>query len=163
METDTKAPTGTSPPASQASSPGGGSPASFGGILDQPIATGADFVEEIARSARGFADNLDGGAPQLAQMVRRAASSAESFAHDIRGKSTDELVDVTEEFARRQPALFVGAAVAAGFLLARFIKAGVSASAPQARATMAPATTADQAASGKPAPARQSAGAYHDA
>ena len=128
------------------------------GVLDQPISTGADFIQQVARSARAIADNLEGGAPQLAQMVRQASGSAESFSHDIRDKSVQELIDVTQDFARRQPALFVGAAATAGFLLARFVKAGASLAVQQAPAT----TRADETA--RPAaPARQSEGAYHDA
>ena len=158
MQSDPKANTGAPP------SPDGAKASPLRGLLDQPIATGADFVGELARSARGLADNLGDGAPQLAQMVRRAAGAAESLSHDIRDKSVHELADVTKDFARRQPALFVGAAAAAGFLLARFIKAGVSASAPRPRVTQAaqPSTTAGL--SGKPtSTTQQSAGTYHDA
>jgi hypothetical protein len=158
MPGDPKANTGAAP------TPGGATSGSLRGLLDQPIATGADFVGELARSARGLADNLEDGAPQLAQMVRRAASTAETLSHDIRDKSVHELADVTKDFARRQPALFVGAAATAGFLLARFIKAGVSAAAPEPRSTMASAASTATVASGKPAAsAQQSAGAYHDA
>ena len=107
------------------------------GILDQPIASGADLVAQIARTARGLADDLDGGAPQLAQMVRRAASSAESFSDDIRDKSVGEFVEATQDFARRQPALFIGAAATAGFVLARLLKAGVVDAEPEPRASTA--------------------------
>jgi len=158
MQSDTKANTGNAP------TPGGATASPLRGLLDQPIASGADFIEELARSARGLADNLDGGAPQLAQMVRRAASTAESLSLDIRDKSVNEMADVAKDFARREPALFVGAAAAAGFLLARFIKAGVSAAAPEPRSSMASAASTATVASGKPAAsAQQSAGAYHDA
>ncbi len=128
------------------------------GILDQPVASGADFVAQIARTARGLADDLDGGAPQLAQMVRRAASSAESFSDDIRDKSVGEFVEATQDFARRQPALFIGAAATAGFVLARLLKAGVVDAGPPPRANPA---------SGEPAHAprtyQQSTGSLHDA
>ena len=128
------------------------------GILDQPIASGADFVAQIARTARGLADDLDGGAPQLAQMVRRAASSAETFSDDIRDKSVGEFVEATQDFARRQPALFIGAAATAGFVLARLLKAGVVDAGPPPRAN---------ATAGEPAHAprtyQQSTGSLHDA
>ena len=158
MQSDPKANSGNAPAS------GGATASPLHGLLDQPIATGADFVGELARSARGLADNLDGGAPQLAQMVRRAASAAESLSHDIRDKSVHELADVTKDFARRQPALFVGAAAAAGFLLARFIKAGVSAPAPQPRVVQVAQPSSTAGLSAKPAStAQQSAGTYHDA
>jgi hypothetical protein len=97
MQSDPKAHTGSSTQASTASAP---DVERLRSILDQPISTGADFVQQIARSARGLADNLDDGAPQLAQMVRRAAGSAESFSHDIRDKSVHELVEVTPKAIR---------------------------------------------------------------
>ncbi len=127
-------------------------------ILDQPIASGADLVAQIARTARSLADDLDGGAPQLAQMVRRAATSAESFSEDIRDKSVGEFVEATQDFARRQPALFIGAAATAGFVLARLLKAGVVDAAPPPRANAAADETART-----PRSYQQSAGSLHDA
>lgn len=160
MQSDPSTPIGSAARASQ--SPGVATPAAQGdplrSMLGQPIATGADFVEQIARSAHSLADALDGGAPQLAQMVRRAAGSAETFSHDIRDKSVNELVGVTQDFARSQPALFVGAAATAGFLLARLIKAGVGEVDAGARAP-----TARTLSGGQAAPERRSAGTYHDA
>ena len=70
-------------------------------------------------------------------MVRRAASSAESFSDDIRDKSVGEFVEATQDFARRQPALFIGAAATAGFVLARLLKAGVVDAEPEPRASTA--------------------------
>ncbi len=127
MQGDPKAATETSPSDAQAPTSPMDVASSARDLLDKPINTGVDFVEGLARSARGFADDLDGDAPQLAKMVRRAASTAEDLSHDIRDKSIEELVESAQDFARHQPALFVGVAAAAGFLLARFVKAGMGA------------------------------------
>lgn len=158
MQSDTKTSAGNAAWTGQAPASASGASEPLRSVLDQPIASGADFVAQIARTARGLADDLDGGAPQLAQMVRRAASSAESFSEDIRDKSVGEFVEATQDFARRQPALFIGAAATAGFVLARLLKAGVMDVGPQPRGD-APADA--------PAPAsrtlQQSAGAHHDA
>lgn len=158
MQSDTKTSAGNAAWTGQAPASASGAGEPLRSVLDQPIASGADFVAQIARTARGLADDLDGGAPQLAQMVRRAASSAESFSEDIRDKSVGEFVEATQDFARRQPALFIGAAATAGFVLARLLKAGVMDVGPQPRGD-APADA--------PAPAsrtlQQSAGAHHDA
>ena len=97
-------------------------------MLGDQISSGADIVNQIAHSALSLADEMKGSAPQFASMVRSAAESAEAFSDEIRDKSFDELVDATSDFARRQPALFVGAALAAGFMLARFVKASPSGS-----------------------------------
>ncbi len=156
MQGDPKAATETQ---AQAQSSGDEEATTARGLLDQPIATGADFVEGLARSAYGFADDLAGDAPQLAGMVRRAATKAEDFSHDIRDKSVEELIEATQDFARRQPALFVGVAATAGFLLARFIKTGMDSSSPQPLSSTAARSSSTPSAS----PVQQSARTFHDA
>ncbi|HUZ67499.1 MAG TPA: hypothetical protein VMU56_07545 [Beijerinckiaceae bacterium] len=104
----------------------------FSGLLKAQIGAGADVVDQVAQAARSVADDLDGKAPQLASMIRNAAHSAEEFSQDMRGRSISELVDMTSQYARRQPAIFVGAAVASGFLLARFVKSSSTAAPSQA-------------------------------
>lgn len=134
------------------------------GMLDQPIAKGTTYVEGLARSARGLAKDLDSDAPQIADMVRRAADTAETISHDIRDKSVEELFEATEDFARRQPALFVGAAVAAGFLLARFVKTGMSASSSSSSSSSRSRASLSAAAqSASTPPVQQSARTFHDA
>ena len=158
MQGDPKAAAETSPSDNEARTPTDMA-SSARGLLDKPINTGVDFVEGLARSARGFADDLAADAPQLAQFVRQAASTAEDLSHDIRDKSVEELVEATQDFARRQPALFFGVAAAAGFLLARVVKTGMSASPPsRSRAPLSAASS--------PAPktsVQQSARTFHDA
>ena len=155
MQGDPKAATETSP--SEASPSDLASTAR--GLLEKPIATGVDFVEGLARSARSFADDLDGDAPQLAKMVRNAASTAEGLSHGIRDKSVEEMFEATQDFARRQPAAFLGVAAAAGFLLARFVKTGMSGS-----SSSRSRSSQSAAASSAPAPpVQQSARTFHDA
>jgi uncharacterized phage infection (PIP) family protein YhgE len=96
------------------------------GLVGQQIASGADLVGEIARAAHNLAGQLEKSTPQIARMMHSAAESAESFSGDMRDKSLDELMELTSDFARKQPALFIGAAMTAGFVLARFVKASAS-------------------------------------
>jgi len=46
----------------------------------------------------------------------------ERFSNNVRGKDVNELLDGARDFARRQPALFVGGSFAVGLLAARFLK-----------------------------------------
>lgn len=92
------------------------------GLFSGQIATGTELVRNIAGAANQAAGLLDKTNPQFAGMIRNAAEAADHFSHQIEDTSFDELVDLTADFARRQPALFVGGAFAAGFLLARFAK-----------------------------------------
>jgi len=92
------------------------------GVMGTQLASGADFVKNLAMAAKEAANHLDRGNPQFAGMIRNAADAAEQFSGQIRDTSLEDMMHVTADFARRQPALFFGGAVAAGFLLARFAK-----------------------------------------
>ena len=58
----------------------------------------------------------------VAQFAERAAEQVERVAGYLREKDITQLVSEVEDFARRQPALFLGGAFALGLLSARFLK-----------------------------------------
>jgi hypothetical protein len=58
----------------------------------------------------------------IADYVDSAASQVEQFANTLREQNLEQLMNTTAQFARRQPALFLGAAFALGFAATRFIK-----------------------------------------
>jgi hypothetical protein len=58
----------------------------------------------------------------IAEYVDTAASQVEHFATMLREQDLEQLMSTTAQFARRQPALFLGAAFALGFAATRFIK-----------------------------------------
>ena len=94
------------------------------GLFATQIAAGADYVTMIADTAESAAAELEDKAPELARMVQDVADRASAFADDLRHHSPEEMLDVAAEFARDNPRLFIGGAVAAGFLLSRFLKSG---------------------------------------
>lgn len=57
----------------------------------------------------------------IARIVGQAADGVESFAHTVRDRRWNDLVADTEDFARRQPTLFVLGAITTGFLVGRFL------------------------------------------
>jgi len=72
-----------------------------------------------------------------ARYTNLAAEQLERASHLLRDQSWQDLVADAETFARNQPTLFIGGAMAAGFFLARFLK-----SVPQSEgATTYPDTT----------------------
>ena len=73
----------------------------------------------IRQSGQPLRDNNQ---PMLAEYAGRAADQLEQFSTRLRDRDLTELMDDAKRFARRQPALFVGAAFAAGVLAARFLK-----------------------------------------
>ena len=58
----------------------------------------------------------------IADYAGKAADQLEQFSARVRERDLTELMEDVNGFARRQPALFVGAAFAAGVLAARFLK-----------------------------------------
>jgi hypothetical protein len=96
--------------------------------------TGADFVERLAGNFREAAGAFESNVPFAARGINSAADYVEEAAAKIREGSFRDLVDGATDFAKRQPAAFLGLSVLAGFGAVRFLKAsGGNFSAPQLR------------------------------
>lgn len=102
--------------------------------LDNGRQRAADALHHVADSLlNGTRDVTDGPARYLrdaSEQVRRAADWLEH-------SDTQELTMRAEDFARRQPALFLGSAFAMGLVAARFFKSST-------RGTTAPRRLADR-------------------
>jgi hypothetical protein len=83
----------------------------------------ADRVTGFADALRHASSDLDEQGQTLASgVVRQAADGLERVSGAMRNNDLDDLVGSIEDFARRQPAVFIGSAVLAGFGIARFMK-----------------------------------------
>jgi ElaB/YqjD/DUF883 family membrane-anchored ribosome-binding protein len=58
----------------------------------------------------------------IADYVDKAAQQVSSFSESLGQQDVTQIVQTTKDFARREPMLFVGGALAAGFLGARFLR-----------------------------------------
>ncbi|WP_426435455.1 hypothetical protein [Bradyrhizobium genosp. P] len=85
--------------------------------------TGADFVERLAGNFRQAAGACESDVPFAARGISSAADYVEEAAAKIRDGSFRDLVDGATDFAKRQPAAFLGISVLAGFAAVRFLKA----------------------------------------
>ena len=84
----------------------------------------AETLGSVSHVTREAADKLKGTqAEPLANIINSAADSVESFAHRMREKSVDDIIDDTRELVRRSPVLVIAVAAAAGFIVSRFLKA----------------------------------------
>lgn len=79
----------------------------------------AEGIEHAADAARQAAGSLRDQEAWLARMVDQGADKLSEFAQTLRTNDPQALLSKTEQFARRQPVLFAGAAMAIGFALAR--------------------------------------------
>lgn len=64
----------------------------------------------------------DGDGAAMAGYVETAAGQLDHLAKILDEQDVEQLLKATEQFARRQPALFLGAAFALGFAAARFLR-----------------------------------------
>jgi hypothetical protein len=83
----------------------------------------SEALGSVAAAVRQSSQPLrDNNQTMLADYAGKAADQLEQFSTRFRDRDLTELMDDVNRFARRQPALFVGAAFALGALAARFLK-----------------------------------------
>jgi ElaB/YqjD/DUF883 family membrane-anchored ribosome-binding protein len=91
-------------------------------LLEEQKRQVAARVSGIAEALRSAAHSLDASQNTIiARYVDRAAGQVEGISRTVRDRRWDEIAAETEAFARRQPALFVLGAAAAGFLVGRLV------------------------------------------
>jgi len=98
----------------------------------------ADKLEDVAKAVHRSGEQLEGHQDWVAHLVERGAAELSSMATTLRKNDLQGLLGELGSLARRQPALFVGASMAAGFALTRVGRLAVSAPAPVAKPTPAP-------------------------
>jgi gas vesicle protein len=85
--------------------------------------SGAEFIERLAGNVREAARAFESDVPFAARGINSAADYVEDAAEKIRNGSFRDLLDGATDFAKRQPAAFLGVSVLAGFAAVRFLKA----------------------------------------
>ena len=81
----------------------------------------ADRLSGVVQGLRSSSDQF-GNQETIQRLVSRAADRVGDFADHLRNRDVPQLIDEVEDFARRQPAAFLGGAFAVGLLGARFLK-----------------------------------------
>jgi ElaB/YqjD/DUF883 family membrane-anchored ribosome-binding protein len=91
-------------------------------LLEEQRQRAAERVSSIAEALRSAASSLDHSQNRaIARYADQAADQIEHVSRAMRERRWNEIVAETEDFARRQPTLFVLAAVATGFLAGRLL------------------------------------------
>ena len=101
----------------------------------------ADKLEDVAKAVHRSGAQLEGHQDWVAHLVERGAAELSSLATTLRSNDLQGLLGELGNLARRQPALFVGASMAAGFALTRVGR--LAASAPAQAAPPSPAPTSE--------------------
>ena len=99
----------------------------------------ADKLEDVAKAVHRSGEALEGQQDWVAHMIERGAAELSTLATTLRTNDLQSLLGDLGSLARRQPALFVGASMAAGFALTRVGRLAVSS--PAHAASASPVTT----------------------
>jgi len=87
-----------------------------------PKAGIADQIDDLADVVHKSGEQFKGQQDWIASAVERGATELSGLAKSLRENDLGTLIGQVQGFARQQPALFIGAAFAAGFALSRFGK-----------------------------------------
>jgi len=85
-------------------------------------AAGLDSVARMISDSAAQIDDKLGAA--YGDYARKAGDAMADFSASLRDKDVEELFDDARDLVRRSPAIAIGAAAAAGFVIARIVKAG---------------------------------------
>ena len=83
---------------------------------------GADHMDHLAQAVHGAADELGKEVPQAARYVHSGADQLQRVSHLLRDNSLEDLASMAKRVAHDRPMAFIGGAMAAGFVLARFLR-----------------------------------------
>ncbi len=83
----------------------------------------ANSLSGLAQAARQIGDQMrQSGQAPLAHYADTTADQIQQTADYLRNRTLDQLIGDIENFARRQPAVFIAGGLVLGMLAARFIK-----------------------------------------
>jgi hypothetical protein len=86
----------------------------------------ADRIDDLAKTVHTSGDQFAGKQDWVASAIERGATELSSVANSLRQNDLGSLLTQVTSLARKQPALFVGASLVAGFAVARLGKIVVS-------------------------------------
>jgi hypothetical protein len=102
-------------------------------LTDQAMSFGEEQKKMSAKQVRGIAEaahvaarELEARMPMAASLVHSTADRLDGAAVALRERSIGQLLDDIGAFARREPVLFFGGALVAGFALSRFVKSSAA-------------------------------------
>ena len=107
--------------ASSASDIAGNAAETFKSAIEDQKTAGAGAIGDVARAAKGAAENFQDRAPELANAVRRVAGRVEDISDDIRDRPINELMASVAEFAGQKPIAFFGCGILAGLVVSRLL------------------------------------------
>jgi len=93
------------------------------GIAEEQKELFAAQVGGVADAMVRVADDLEAENGASARYARMIAEGAEKLSDTVRSNDVDQLMTIAQDFGRKQPAAFLGAAALLGFAASRFLLA----------------------------------------
>jgi hypothetical protein len=100
----------------------------FKEMVESQKDAGARYVGGIAEAMRRAAREFEHDLPIAGTVLRKGASQVDAVSGSVRHGDFNDLLNEAHDFARRQPAAFLGMTVLAGFGIVRFLKSSSRAS-----------------------------------
>lgn len=95
----------------------------IGARANTQLAKASDVLGQVAGAVRQGGEQVRADQPQIAGFADMAAAQVDRASTFLRDTDFNGIVREAEGFARRQPAVFLGGALALGLLASRFLKA----------------------------------------
>lgn len=93
------------------------------GLFNQQKEAAAEQAEKLSTVFRKMAEEFDAqDQSYFSGYANNIARCTDSLSQRLREKDLGSLMSQAQAYSRRQPAVFIGGAVAVGFLLARFLR-----------------------------------------
>lgn len=99
--------------------------------VEDARAKAAETGHTTASRMRELARQVEGDIPWMATAFQKSAEGLDSVTNSLTQGDLNQCLSGVSDFARRQPAIFLGASVAVGFALARIGKMALEQAAPQ--------------------------------
>lgn len=92
-------------------------------LIEEQKGRAVEKVAGVAEALRKTAEDLGEQNEMVGRYAEQAAETVERFAESVRDRNLGDLVAEVDDFARRQPTMFLVGAVALGFVVGRFMAA----------------------------------------
>lgn len=92
-------------------------------VYERQRENAANHTHTLGTVLKNAADEFDRQQqPFCSEQARKLAGHTERLSQHMRDKDLHSLCRAAEDYGRREPAMFIGGAIAAGFLVTRFLR-----------------------------------------
>ncbi|MBV9571732.1 MAG: hypothetical protein JO056_10875 [Alphaproteobacteria bacterium] len=95
-------------------------------MAEEQKSRGAERLGGIAQAVHGAADEIAREVPFAADYIHSVAGKLDDASGLLRDNSVEDLARMAIDFAEERPVVFIGSALAAGFVVSRLLRSSVT-------------------------------------